>query len=661
LFKKDVSFRWGQKEQEAFDALKVAFTTSKFLQHPDEDKPFIVECDASDYGIGGVLSQYNDKGDLKPVAFYSRQMNPAERNYEIYDKELLAVHECFKEWRHFLQGGKYQVTVLTDHKNLQYFMTTKQLTRRQARWALFFGEFDFVLTHRPGSRNGKADILSRRPDYVVKDDTANFIQLIKPEQVIDSVVINAIHSETLHLDIIPEDDWPLIIADYLLSDNWMDNVPEHILSTCKKELKHFRIKDDKLVRILDDARTTVPYLRARDRKSNMRRFHEGLGHMKYDSIIDLIQRRYWWPKMKSEIKDYIARCSHCQLDQSNSGVAAPSIPRPIQPVALPFERWGVDFIQNLPETKNGNRHIITAIDYATRWVVAKAVKSMDADTVAEFLYEEILMNYGAPFEIITDRGSAFLSSALNQFEKLQQIKHIASTPYHPQTNGMVERMHSMLGHAITTLTEGKPARWDEYLKQSIFAIRVRTHAVTKKSPFYLLYGVLPRLPGDTDPPPSSLQPLDELERLEAEGEFFARTFEDLGMERRAAYERSKTQAELIRRRHDLKPDSPDYYFKIGDWVKMKHYAQNKFEFDWKGPYHVVDVGFPGTYWLMNPQGLRLDYTVNQNDLAPFLHRTEDNVSFFYDGTSRGGRIPEEGDSVITPPDSTLGANRNASQ
>jgi hypothetical protein len=111
---------------------------------------------------------------------------------------------------------------------------------------------------------------------------------------------------------------------------------------------------------------------------------------------------------------------------------------------------------------------------------------------------------------------------------------------------------------------------------------------------------------------------------------------------------------LIRRRHNLQPDSPDYYFKVGDWVKMKHYAQNKFEFDWKGPYHVVDVGFPGTYWLMTPQGLRLDSTVNQNDLAPWLHDTERNVSFFYDGTSRSETFSREGDSVnATPTNATM--------
>ena len=151
----------------------------------------------------------------------------------------------------------------------------------------------------------------------------------------------------------------------------------------------------------------------------------------------------------------------------------------------------------------------------------------------------------------------------------------------------------MLGHSITTLTEGTSNRWDEFLQQSLFALRVRKHAVTKYSPFYLLYGVHPRLPGDTNPVPSLLQPLDELEELEIQGEIQARTFEQLGQDHAAAFERSRMQAELIRKRHNLDPDSPEYFFKVGDMVKMKHHSRTKFEFDWKGPYHVVDVGFPG--------------------------------------------------------------------
>ncbi|KAH9251666.1 hypothetical protein BASA81_010433 [Batrachochytrium salamandrivorans] len=121
LFKKDAPFVWGPEQEKSLQDLKTAFANSDFLTHPDDSRPFILETDASDYAISGVLSQYDDSNTLRPIAFYARQMNSAEQNYEIYDKELLAVVESFKHWRHFLQGGLHPVTVLCDHKNLEYF------------------------------------------------------------------------------------------------------------------------------------------------------------------------------------------------------------------------------------------------------------------------------------------------------------------------------------------------------------------------------------------------------------------------------------------------------------------------------------------------------------------------------------------------------------
>ncbi|KAH9270158.1 hypothetical protein BASA83_007673 [Batrachochytrium salamandrivorans] len=341
--------------------------------------------------------------------------------------------------------------------------------------------------------------------------------------------------------------------------------------------------------------------------------------------------------MKKDLKDYISRCPECQLNRSASRTHAPLPIRPVPPVALPFERWGIDFYGPMVETKSGSKYLITCIDYATRWVLAKPVKEMTEAAVATFLYD-LMMTYGAPFEIISDRGKSFLAEGISEFERENSIRHLATTPYHPQTNGMVERMHAMLGHGLTTLVADKRDRWDEYLPQVLLAIRTRTHAVTGFSPFYLLFGTHPRLPNDETPPRSSLMPLDEIERMEENSEFIARNLEEVGQARSAANVRTKAQAEAMRKRNGFDENTSDYYFKVGDMVKMKHHDRQKLEFNWKGPYHVVDVGHPGTYWIMTPQGLRLPNAVNQADLAPWLAPVIDNVDFFYDGTNRNSSL-----------------------
>ncbi|KAH9268950.1 hypothetical protein BASA83_009084 [Batrachochytrium salamandrivorans] len=642
LFKKDVPFVWGPEQEKSLQDLKTAFANSDFLTHPDDSRPFILETDASDYAISGVLSQYDDSNTLRPIAFYARQMNSAEQNYEIYDKELLAVVESFKHWRHFLQSGLHPVTVLCDHKNLEYFITTKKLTRRQARWSLELSEYDFSLTHRPGKLNGRADSLSRREDYKANTESSNFQRILDPQKVVDlqSLVADMdlhllLHSQVLEKVFVLESDWPLIIADFLAGEDnvWMDDVPEVILERCKRELKHFRFRDNSFLRILEDGKSTAAYVTTDKRVDVMKHYHTSLAHLKYGSIIDLLLRRFWWPSMKKDLKDFIARCPECQLDRSSSGIHAPLPIRPVPPVALPFERWGIDFYGPMAETKSGNKYLITCIDYATRWVLAKPVKDMTESAVAAFLYE-LMMTYGAPFEIILDRGKSFLAEGIDLFEQENKIRHLATTPYHPQTNGMVERMHAMLGHGLTTLVHGKRDRWDEYLPQVLLALRTRTHAVTGFSPFFLLFGIHPRLPTDETPPRNTLAPLDEIERMEENSEFIARNLEEVGQARSAANVRTKAQSEAMRKRGGFDENTPDYFFKVGDTIKMKHHDRLKLEFKWKGPYHVVDVGHPGTYWIMTPQGLRLPNAVNQNDLAPWLAPVVDNVDFFYDGTSR---------------------------
>ncbi len=153
---------WSSAAIASFRSLKERFTTAPILHHPDPDLELTLEVDTSSTGIGAVLSQrQGDPPKLYPCAFFSRKLNPTEQNYDVGNRELLAMKAAFEEWRHWLEGASHSFTVLTDHRNLEYLKSAKRLNHRQARWSLFFTRFDFRITYRPGSQNTKADALSR--------------------------------------------------------------------------------------------------------------------------------------------------------------------------------------------------------------------------------------------------------------------------------------------------------------------------------------------------------------------------------------------------------------------------------------------------------------------------------------------------------------------
>jgi len=165
LFKKNAG-PWDASCDEAFEALKQEVAKEPIMRHFDYSREAFIKCDSSNTITAGVLSQKDDKGQLHPVAYFSASLGPAERNYAIYDKELLAIIRYFEEWRPELQSASdaMPTRVLTDHKSLEYFMTTKKLSRRQARWAELLSQYNFKIDYRPGAANGKADALTRRED-----------------------------------------------------------------------------------------------------------------------------------------------------------------------------------------------------------------------------------------------------------------------------------------------------------------------------------------------------------------------------------------------------------------------------------------------------------------------------------------------------------------
>ena len=180
----DVPFRWGSEEQSAFEKLKEIFVTEPTLAAFDPDRETVLECDSSGYAVGGVLSQYDDDGVLRPCAFFSRKNSAHECNYEIHNKELLAVVRCLKEWDSKLRLVE-KFKVITDHKNLEYFMKPRMLNERQVRWSLLLGRYNLELLYRPGKQNVRADALSRREQDLpagAEDERLQkrFVQIFKP-------------------------------------------------------------------------------------------------------------------------------------------------------------------------------------------------------------------------------------------------------------------------------------------------------------------------------------------------------------------------------------------------------------------------------------------------------------------------------------------------
>lgn len=218
LTKKGTPFKWGPEAQRAFEKLKVMFVTAPILAQFDPEKETILEADSSGWSVGGVLSQYDEKGELHPCAYFSKKNSPAECNYEIHDKELLAIIRCPEEWDAELRSVK-DFTILTDHKNLEYFMKVRQLTERQVRWSLILSRYKFKLMFRPGKLAGKPDALSRREQDIPKDASDERLQhrvaqLLKPEVL--PTAESSLHVALVNLQPPkPDEERPLI------EDLWM--------------------------------------------------------------------------------------------------------------------------------------------------------------------------------------------------------------------------------------------------------------------------------------------------------------------------------------------------------------------------------------------------------------------------------------------------------
>ena len=315
LLRKNTEFRWSSEAQAAFDELKRLYTSTPILKHFDPSLPIRLHTDSSGFALSGILSQsYEDR--WHPVAFWSRKCLPAECNYDIYDREMLAVVEAMKHWRHYLEGSREPVQVLTDHKNLETFMSSKVLNRRQARWAEILANYDFVLVPIPGKTN-PADAASRRPDYA-KDVTlpsgtlipSKALRLLYPETSSTPTTSPTLTAMIANLEELQTDQEPSSdLRDRIVSAYTQDNLVHQLknLETLKYPWSWSReglLLHDGLVYVPDNLELRIQLVREH---------HDAAlaGHPGVDKTVELLSRNYFVPHVYRFVKEYVSSCEVC--------------------------------------------------------------------------------------------------------------------------------------------------------------------------------------------------------------------------------------------------------------------------------------------------------------------------------------------------------------
>lgn len=332
------------------------------------------------------------------------------------------------------------------------------------------------------------------------------------------------------------------------------------------------------------------------RKEILAAHHDDLlgGHLGFDRTFDRIRERYWWPTVWKDTKNWVTTCGTCQRRKTPRLKKAGML-KPLPPATLPWERIAIDFIGPWTTTVRGNRFIMVVSDYLTRWPEAFALPDATARTVAKTLFDEIICRHGAPLSLLTDQGPQFTDGLIEGLNELLQIRRLYTTPYHPQTDGLVERLNGTLENIIASFTSSDQKDWDLYIPCALFAYRTSMQESTKETPFYLMYGRDAYLPTDTMLYGRPAAPPTNDEEYKSDLVWRLQHARQIARENTLAAQERQKQYYNSRRR--------EVTYREGDLVmlhvpgKKEKEKTRKLLSPWQGPYRVTRVRNPLVYEL----------------------------------------------------------------
>jgi transposase InsO family protein len=562
--------------------------------------PFVVTTDASNFAVGAVLTQ----GDKPPrtIAFESKKLTPAERNYPVHDREMLAVVYALRKWRHYVLG--HPVDLITDHKSLEFFTSQPHLNPRQARWAGLLAEYNYNIQHRPGKTNVVADALSRRPDHVLA---------------------------------------PAVVEEVLQADSLQTRIKEAAAGDAEYQrlvtaaaatpnTTGYELGADGLLYFIAGTVDRM-YVPASLRDTFLQEAHDTptSGHLGMTKTLDRLTRVVYWPNMERDVREYVRTCDPCQRNK----LANRRPPGLLQPLPIPARNWecvSMDFITALPTTTSGFDSVMVVVDRLSKMGhFVPCTKDITAPDAAELFFNSIFRLHGLPKSIVSDRDPKFTSNFWRALFSLTGTSLDMSTARHAQTDGQTERLNRTLEEMLRSFVTYDMRNWDTMLPAMEFAYNDSKQESTKVTPFFANYGYHPHSPlGLLAQAPGASCP--------AAGDYLARVAEVSTAAKAALQQAQQRQAAAYNRRHR------EVTFKVGDQVMLSAEAfrtyeerdrpKDKLKQLWSGPYAVTKVVSALAYELKLPPGTRAHPVISVQFLKPY-HPPKD-------GSNRpqGQRSPE---------------------
>ena len=431
LTERTSTFKWSQECTQSFEELRARLVSSPVLVFPDYRKPFILDTDASDSGIGAVLSQVQDDGMERVVAYASRLLSKPERRYCVTRKELLAVVTFVQHFRSYLLGSHF--TLRTDHGSLTWLWNFKEPQGQLARWLEKLQEFDFTIIHRPGKKHSNADALSRLPcQQCGRNGHQDVVEPTQDHTLLCTVRVMGQPDVNLRDAQLSDPD-----VGPILTGMECGQKPTNVTG----QSPHFRrllqmwdqlvVKDSLLWRTYQSQETLQPHLQLVVpkclRDNILEDIHGGTmgAHLGEEKTLSKLKERYYWPGHHSDVCTFCKTCPKCVTRKS----ASPRRRGQLHPVTTgyPMQLVAVDILGPLPESRQGNSYLLVVADYFTRWMEAYPIPNQEAITVAKVLTNEYFLRFSPPEQLHSDQGRQFEADVLIEICKLLGIQKTRTT------------------------------------------------------------------------------------------------------------------------------------------------------------------------------------------------------------------------------------------